>query len=896
MKINQLAAGEALASVHSSPAGLASGEALRRLKEFGPNVVERAAPVSVAKILVRDFGHMFAVVLWLSAGLAFLAEWNDPGQGMARVGCAVVAVILVSGAFSFWQERRVESTLAALRRLLPRNITAVRDGETVETPVESLVPGDVVLLEQGDRVPADCRLIEGYGVRVDTSTITGESVPRARSAGPCSEEEAARGRNILLAGTSLVSGEGRAVVFATGMETEFGRIAHLSMTAGMEDSPLRRELSHLSRVVVILALAIGASFFAAGALAGMPLWRDVIFSIGIFVAMVPEGLLPTLTLALVLAAQRMAGRNVLIRHLPSVETLGSTTVICTDKTGTLTENRMRVAEAAFGGEPPRPLPDASGVRREAWKKEFFRAAVLCRSLASPSAHGGEPSGDPLETALAEMALRFYPEIETPPLMGEIAFDSRTMRQSVALRAEDGPVLYCKGALETVLPLCDSCMTASGPEGMGDALRTAIESSESAMAEKGLRVLAMAMRTLPGQVAREGLEGLENGLTFLGLAGLEDPPRPEVPEAVARCREAGIKVIMLTGDHPRTAAALALAIGLAGPAGPRVFTGEELRRMSGAQLQLALDAPEVLFARLGAAQKMRIVSALKRKGHVVAVTGDGVNDAPALKSAHIGVAMGRSGADVAREAADMVLLDDNFASIVNAVEEGRAIFQNIRKFLTYVLVHNVAELVPYLAFALFRIPLPLTPIQMLAVDMGTDTLTALGLGAEPPEPGVMRQPPRPAGERLLNRPLALRAYLFLGLMEAAAVLGAFFAVLEAGGWAYPGQLAQDDPLYLQATTASLGAIIVMQMANVFLCRGDVRPAWSWPLGGNPLILWGVVLEAALLVFFVYCGWGNALLGTAPLPGWFWIFLMPFPFAMAALEEGRKWLVRRKRDRT
>ena len=343
-----------------------------------------------------------------------------------------------------------------------------------------------------------------------------------------------------------------------------------------------------------------------------------------------------------------------------------------------------------------------------------------------------------------------------------------------------------------------------------------------MAHQGLRVLAFACRKLAVGYDRERLE---QDLVFAGLAGLEDPPRPEVPEALRKCQEAGIKVIMVTGDHPRTAAAIAREIGLVKSDNPTIITGEQLRRFSVIQLQLALDAQEVIFARVVADQKMRIVEALKKKRQIVAVTGDGVNDAPALKAAHIGIAMGIAGTDVAKEAADMVLLDDNFASIVNAVEEGRAVFENIRKFLTYVLVHNVAELIPYLGFLLFKIPLALTPIQALSIDMGSDTLTALGLGVERPDPQIMRRPPRPQGERLMNWPLAFRAYLFLGLIEAAAAMAAFFFVLNGAGWKYGQNLAAQDPVYLQATTACLSAIIVMQIVNVFLCRSATRSVFS-----------------------------------------------------------------------
>jgi magnesium-transporting ATPase (P-type) len=374
--------------------------------------------------------------------------------------------------------------------------------------------------------------------------------------------------------------------------------------------------------------------------------------------------------------------------------------------------------------------------------------------------------------------------------------------------------------------------------------------------------------------------------------LEDPPRPEVPGAIRTCREAGIKVVMVTGDHPHTAVAIAREIDLVRSPAPTVMTGDELRVLSDTQLQLAVAEPEIVFARVTADQKLRIVAALQARKEIVAVTGDGVNDAPALKKADIGIAMGLSGTDVAREAADMVLLDDNFASIVAAVEEGRAVFDNIRKFLTYILTSNIPELVPYLAFAVFKIPLPLTIIQILAVDLGTDMLPALALGAESPNHAVMRRPPRPRSARLLDRGLLLRAYAWLGGMEAVAAMSAFFFVLTTGGWMYGDRLSAIDPLYLQATTACLSAIIVMQVVNVFLCRDNRASAFSFGLFSNPLILVGIAAEVALIVFIDYSSWGNRLFATAPIPLDVWLYVIPFAVGMLAMEEARKWIVRRR----
>ena len=840
--------------------------------------------------LLREFITFFSLILWIAAGLAFFAEWSDPGQGMAKVGYAIVTVILVSGLFSFWQEYRVERTLAALRSLLPQQAQVLREGKTDLVPAEQLVPGDIVHLQQGDNIPADCRLIEAYDALVNNAAVTGESLPKAREAAASTADDLIDSKNVVLAGTSMVSGKAKAVVFATGMHTEFGKIAHLTQAAAGEVSPLRKEIAHLSRLTAILAVLIGLAFFSVGWTIGIPFWKDFIFAIGIIVAMVPEGLLPTLTLALVLATQRMAKRNVLIRYLPSVEALGSTTVICTDKTGTLTQNHMTVRRLYLGETLDSPAGLGQRPGHADFYRPFFLTARMCHDLKETE-RGGKRAllGDPMEVALVEMALSFTSSTPNFPRVDEIPFDADRMRLSTVHETPEGLALYCKGAPESVLPLCQHILMDTEVQPLGAATRIRIVQAQDTMANQGLRVLALATRKLAVGYDRGRLE---EGLVFAGLAGLEDPPRPEVPEALRKCREAGIKVIMVTGDHPRTATAIAREIGLVKSDNPTVITGEQLRRFSVIRLQLALDADDVIFARVVADQKMRIVEALKKKRQIVAVTGDGVNDAPALKAAHIGIAMGIAGTDVAKEAADMVLLDDNFASIVNAVEEGRAVFQNIRKFLTYVLVHNVAELIPYLGFLLFKIPLALTPIQALSIDMGSDTLSALGLGVERPDPQVMRNPPRPQGERLLTWPLAVRAYLFLGLIEAGAAMAAFFFVLNGAGWQYGQTLAAQDPVYLQATTACLSTIIVLQIVNVFLCRSATRSIFSTGFLGNALIILGVLFEVAILLLINYAPWVNSLLGTAPIGDEVWVFVVPFAAGMLILEEARKWLARKR----
>jgi sodium/potassium-transporting ATPase subunit alpha len=799
---------------------------------------------------------------------------------MAQLAIAIVAVILINGVFSFWQTYRADQALDALRKLLPQQVDVMRDGALQALEAELLVPGDVLLLAEGNKVPADCRLIEAFGLRVNLSTVTGESLPKARNADPDPKASTLTARNLLLAGTLIVSGQCRAVVFATGMHSEFGKIAHLTQTIGSTSSPLQREIARLSHLVALLASALGVIFFLIGQAIGLSFWSNLLFAIGIIVANVPEGLLPTVTLSLAMATQRMARRNALVRHLSAVETLGSTTVICSDKTGTLTQNRMVVKQVFVEGElqdPRSALPDA-----------LLRVLGSCHTLRFTD---GKPLGDPMEIALWEVAAHANAAESRRVWSSEIAFDADRKRMSVMVDLGDDRALYCKGAPEAVLPLCSHLLSGGQVVALDAATQGQWSAAQNGMADRGLRVLALAYKPLTS-----GEEPVEQTLILCGLVGIEDPPRPEVAPAIARCQTAGVKVIMVTGDHPHTAVAIAREIGLVRGLQPEVLLGEMLPRMSPAQLQLALDAPEIIFARVTAEQKMLIVQALQRKGEVVAVTGDGVNDAPALKAADIGIAMGLSGTDVAKEAADIILLDDNFASIVSAIEEGRAVFENLRKFLTYILSSNVPELVPYLAFMLLRIPLPLTVIQILAVDLGTDMLPALALGAEAPHPGLMLQPPRARDERLLSWGLAARAYLWLGALEAVIAMAAFFFVLNGTGWQYGDLLSSMDPGYLQSTSACLAGIVIAQMVNVFLCRHPQQSALRLGLFNNTLLLAGLALELVLLLLIIYTSWGNALFGTAPLALEVWLFVLPLALLMGLLEEARKvfirWQIKRK----
>ncbi|HEX4943206.1 MAG TPA: cation-transporting P-type ATPase [Usitatibacteraceae bacterium] len=879
MNIVNLSIPEVLASLKTSEGGLDAGEAARRLREFGHNRIEEVKGKPLWLRFLREFTHFFALILWVAAALAFFAESRSRGEGMWQLGAAILAVIVINGVFSFWQEYRAERAISALRQLLSPQAKVLRGGLLQEMAAELLVPGDVVLLGEGDNVPADCRLIEASRLRVNLSTLTGEPLAKPRTAEGIADGRALDAKNLVLAGTSVISGECRAVVFATGMRTEFGRIAHLTQTAGEAGSPLQREIARLSKLVAVLASVLGLTFFGIGTAIGLPFWDNVMFAIGIIVANVPEGLLPTVTLSLAMATQRMARRNALVRHLPSVETLGSATVICCDKTGTLTQNRMSVKQV-YAARLQGPTND---LRSIAGDIHLQRNARYCHSLKRGSRNGKQAwLGDPMEIALAEFAGADNAQ-DDGAVTGDIPFDSERRRMSVVVERDGERWLYCKGAPEVVLLLCDRIDDGDTTVPLDEEGRRRFTEAQDAMAQGGQRVLAFACRKLD---ADEGPE--ERNLALSGLIGLHDPPRPEVHEAVSRCRTAGIKVIMVTGDHPDTAVAIAREIGLVRSASPAVVQGGALLKMTPAQLQIALDSPEILFTRVTAEQKMLVVEGLKAKGHVVAVTGDGVNDAPALKTAHIGIAMGISGTDVAKEAADMILLDDNFASIVNAIEEGRAVFENIRRFLTYILTSNIPELVPYIAFVIFRIPLPLTIIQILAVDLGTDMLPALALGAERPNRLLMQRPPRPAGERLLTWPLLARAYLWLGVLQAAVSMAAFFFVLQRGGWDYGDMPGKSDPLYLQATTACLAAIVVAQVVNVFVCRHPHESILRFRPADNPLLLAGIAFEVLLILAIVYTPVGNGAFGTLPLSWEPWLLMITLALGIGLLEELRKLL--------
>lgn len=865
MKIQTLHHDDVFASLLSRPAGLTTDEATRRLAEYGPNELHEVQARSLLSRLLAQFTHFLALLLWCAAALCFLSEYLHPGEGLQRLGIAILAVIFINALFTFIQEYRTEKAIEELRKLLPFKVSVIRNGLEQDIDAREIVPGDVIALHEGDKVPADARVVVSNRLTVNNAPLTGESDSRLLTAAPC-DEEVLESRNLIFAGTLVVGGNGSVVAYATGMATEFGKIAHITGKVVEEVSPFQVEITRVTRILAAIAVASGAVFFGLGGLVGRSFWANFLFAIGIIIALVPEGLLPTVTLSLAMGSQRMARRNALVKSLNAVEALGSVDLICTDKTGTLTQNLMTVKKM-WGG-------DDGGMA--------CTVALLCSNVTRTA---DAITGDPTETALYRYAMERV-SIQAERL-AETPFDAERKRMATLHRVNGRLLLLVKGAGESVLPLCTAFQQDGASRPLDPATAATLAGQNRSMAAEGLRVIALAYREL--EVVPEG-ELPEEGLTFAGLMGLEDPPRPEVSQALADCRSAGIRVIMITGDAGLTAAAIARQIGLLNGE-PLIIEGRQVAAMPDAQLREELSKDNLIFARMSPQNKMQVVSLLIEEGHRVAVTGDGVNDAPALKKAHVGIAMGLSGTSVAREAADIVLLDDNFASIVHAIEEGRSVFENIRSFSTYILASNIPELVPYLGYILFNIPLPLTIMQILAIDLGTDLFPALALGSERPTPDIMRRPPRPKTERLLTGGVLTRAYLFLGIFEALAGMAAYFYVMHNAGWRWPQPVAPTAPFYLQATTACLAGIIVTQLANVFTCRSPNLSIFTLGFFSNRLVLAGIAIELALAALIIYTPAGNTLFGCGPIALQVWLFLIPFGLLLLGADETRKFFVRR-----
>jgi len=904
-KIHEKTPEELYAGLHSRPDGLTQEEAQQRLAVFGPNLLKEAKGTPLIVKFVANFTHLMAIMLWVAGIGAFLAQ-------MPQLGIAVWAVNIINGVFSFFQEYRAEKATEALKKILPQTCRVMRDGEEKRILAEELVPGDVIFLQEGDNIPADCRLISSADLRVNQSTLTGESHPVNRSALPVSGEGLTETEipNLIFASTYVAAGSGKAIVYRTGMNTAFGHIAEMTQELGEELSPLQKEMENITKVVTMIAMAFGiVFFFIAYFFAKTPIIEGLIFALGLIVAFVPEGLMPTVTLALAMGTQRMAKRNALIKKLSAVETLGSTNVICTDKTGTLTQNEMTVRsiwvpfsqdgqvtagrEISVSGIGYEPVGEFSeeGKRIDPKVDPALSAVILTQAKCNTSrlippedkSDGSKSTwkvlGDPTEAALIVLAKKAgysQEDFNYAQNIAELPFDSRRKRMSVIqmVRNEDGlqRMAYVKGGIREILDTCNTLRIGDQIVPLTQEWINTIMARNDDYARQGLRVLAAAIRTLPQDLQDYQVENIETGLTFLGMVAMMDPPRDDVIEAVQKCYHAGIRIIMITGDYGLTAESIARRIGIVSGENLRIITGAELENMTDEALVEAVKE-QVIFARVAPEHKLRVVSALQNQGNVVAVTGDGVNDAPALKKADIGVAMGLSGSDVAKEAADMILMDDNFSSIVNAIEEGRAVYENIKHFTTYIFTSNTPEAVPFIvnSFTGGRIPIALDVMHVLSIDLGTDIVPALALGAEPPEPGTMDRPPRKLSDHLISRQLLVRAYLVLGPVQALASMSAFYLYYWTNG--YAGQwlnLPAEGPIYRSATAMALAAVVFTQIGNLFTMRSTTRSAFKMPMFSNPMIWIGILSEVLVILAIVYVPFMQDFIGTGPFEAKYWLY--------------------------
>ena len=865
----------------SSASGLTGEEAGIRRRQYGLNVLEAGKKSPLALRFGKHLVNFFAILLWTGSALAFLAERLSPGEGYLYIGVALSVVVVLNAVFTFVQEYQAERIIESFRRMMPVTIEVLRNGVRDEMQSGDVVPGDIVFLEAGDKVPADGRLIMENSLKVDHSSLTGESEPQLRTL-ECTHENILESRNMVFSGTLVQSGDGAALIYATGMNTQIGRIAGLTKKIGETASPLRKELNHFIRIISIIAIALGVTFFIIGVLMGNRLMGSMIFAIGIIVANVPEGLLPTVTLCLGMASKRMAKRNALIKKLESVETLGSTTVICTDKTGTITENRITV-NTLFLNMDERNVHEES-IESLPGMAELLKISALCNNARKNAS--GEFHGDPTEAALLSFVKR-HADIEK--MVGEnmrireVPFDSIRRRMLSVNSANGAETAYLKGAPEVVIEKSNSILYRGEVIGITREHRDRVMHYCQRLASRGERVLALAYK--------DGFFGMEEGFVFVALVGMIDPPRKGVAEAVSKCRMAGIKVIMVTGDYSVTAEAIGAMAGLVERHKANIITGEELERYDDGLLKGFLGKDNLIFARTSPAQKLRIVKTLQSMGEVVTVTGDGVNDAPALKQADMGVAMGMCGTEVAKEAADIVLLDDHFATIVSAIEEGRTVFGNIRKFIAYILTSNIPEILPFIAFALLSIPLPLTVVLILSIDLGTDLLPALGLGVEAPEDDVMKRPPRPRSERLLTSNMLFMSYGVTGMIQAAAGFFSYFVVLYSGGWTWGRSLAQSDPLYSKAVTAFFVSIIICQIANVMVSRTRKESVFKKGLFSNRLVLLGILSELALVWIITDSPTAQKIFGTHALTFFEMSLAAPFALLIFFSDELRKAMLRR-----
>jgi Ca2+-transporting ATPase len=836
--------------------GLTKAEAEKRLEESGENLLQarrRIAPWGI--FLGQFFDFMVLVLIGAAIVSGLLGEKAD--------AVTIVAIIIINAVLGFVQEYRAEKSLEALKELTAPQARVIRDGTVQTIPAKLLVPGDLLLLESGDRVSADGRIITSINLEVNEATLTGESLAVSKQETPLATVDPVLGdqRNMVFAGTTVVNGRGKAVITATGMKTEIGKIAGLMSTAEPETTPLQQRLDQLGRTLVVLCLGVCAAVGTLGILRGEPPRQMFLSAVSLAVAAIPEGLPAIVTIALAIGVQKMIRRKAIIRKLPAVETLGCATVICSDKTGTLTQNRLAVIRLATAANIYSP-PDAPGRSQlPADLKKLLEIAALCNNATDGNVNrSGGIMDDPTEQAL--LAVVDHYGVSRSELSrrwertGENPFTSERKRMSVWVSGGGGVNLLVKGAPDIILERCTGVMAAGGVIPFDLRSREKFQKQVDSWGAEALRVLAFGYREGTARLPVRKGEDPEKGLILVGLMGMSDPPRPESGPAVEKSRQAGILTKMITGDYPRTAAAIANQIGLLRPEG-KIITGTEIDRLS--DLELARIVKEIdVFARVSPHHKLRVVKALRSRGEIVAMTGDGVNDAPAVKEADIGVAMGLGGTDVTKEASDMVLADDNYATIVAAVEEGRVIYDNIRKSVRYLLSSNMGEILTMFGGLLMGLPVPLLPIQILWVNLVTDGLPAIALGMEPAEPGIMKRSPRKSREGIFARRLGVKI-IFQGLMIGLATLTVYLLELQSGNLA-------------TARTAAFSTLVFSQLGFVFRCRSEVRGPVRRKLGGNPYLLGAVAISTLMQLSAVNLPWMQRIFYTEGLSFGRWLFII------------------------
>jgi Ca2+-transporting ATPase len=890
---------EVLRALGTSPQGLSAEEAAVRLEEYGPNQLSRARKISPAIIFLRQFASLLMLILLAAIVISYVS-----GETLDAV--VILAILLACGVLGFIQEYRAERAASALAKLAAPMATVIRGGHETIIPSREVVPGDILVLHTGDRVAADGRLLETVNFMADEALLTGESTSVEKEAQAVGQPYSpiAEQHGMVFGGTVVTYGRGRAVVTATGMSTEFGRIAQMLEDVSTEATPLERRMNTIGRVLAAICLAVAVIAVLLGVYKGSPLWPMILWGISLAVAAVPEALPAVVTGALAIGTTRMARRNAIVKRLPAVETMGCTTVICTDKTGTLTKNEMTVTRLHLDGktievtgsgyEPRGEFRGEGGAETSPVLQRAAQVALLCNDAALEENGGSwQVRGDPTEGALLVLGrkagLTQAGVLEKYPRVAEVPFSSERKRMSTVHRGLEGFLLCLKGAPESLLPWCTAVLTGQGEAPLDEPGRQEIMAQAAIMAGQALRVLGLAYRSLAA-VPELTPEAEEADLVWVGLVGMIDPARPEAREAVHLCHQAGIRVIMVTGDHPDTAQAIGRALGMLTKEkkNPAVLTGRDLNAMDDEALLAALKDVRV-FARVSPEHKLRLVDLLKKQGEVVAMTGDGVNDAPALKRADIGVAMGLTGTEVTKETAAMILTDDNFASLVAAVEEGRAIFDNIKKYLIYLLSCNFSEILVLTGAIFLGLPLPLLALQILWVNLVTDGLPALALGVDPKAPDIMHRPPRPPQEGVFSRPVTvLLVVISLSLTLLLLPLFAYYWLCN------PRQLSDSGQVLTQAQTMVFVTLILAELVNAFNCRSDIHSLFTVGLCTNRFLLTGVLLSLVIMVAVITWDPLAEIFRVTPL-GWVdWFVAAGLSLTILPVVEVTKWFLRRRQQ--